>query len=129
MTNAINTDNHDVETQIEYMCIDAMNLWRNKLGLLAKEYKLSRLERRIIIFIGRNPGIRQADLASIMDVEPQSLTRALDGMEKKLWLFKADDANDKRAKCLNLTSEGLKKLEEALFISSQIRPKVLKNIP
>ena len=123
-----NLGNPDLETQIEFLCIDTLNLWRNKLGILAKEYVLSRLERRIILLIGRHPSIRQADLASIMDVEPQSLTRALESMEKKLWIFKGDDVKDKRAKCLTLTEEGQKKLGDVLKISENIRPKILKNI-
>lgn len=128
MAEVINLENPDIETKIEFLCIDTVNLWRNRLGNLAKEYHLSRLERRIIVFIGRHPNIRQADLATIMDVEPQSLTRALDSMEKKLWLFKKDDEKDKRAKCLTLTEEGQKKLADALKISETIRPKILKSL-
>lgn len=128
MSLMLNLENLDIETQIEFLCIDAINLWRNKLGNLAKEYNLSRLERRIILFIGRHPSIRQAELAEIMDVEPQSLTRVLESIEKKLWLTKNDDVNDKRAKCLNLTEEGRKKLEDVLKMSEKIRPKILENV-
>jgi len=128
MADTPHLENPDIETQVEFLCMDTLNLWRNKLGDLAKEFKLSRLERRIIVFIGRHPSISQADLALIMDVEPQSLTRALEAMEQKHWLFKSEDAKDKRAKCLNLTEEGQKKLTDALQISERIRPKILKNI-
>lgn len=128
MTEAIHLNNPDIDMQIEFLCIDTINLWRNKLGNLTKEFKLSRLERRIIIYIGRHPDIRQADLATIMDVEPQSLTRALDKMEKKSWILKSDDAKDKRAKCLNLTQEGNNRLVDVLKISERIRPKILENI-
>lgn len=120
--------NDDIEIQLEFLCIETVNLWRNKLGILAKEYNLSRLERRIIVFIGRYPSIRQAELATIMDVEPQSLTRALDAMEVKKWITKQDDAKDKRAKSLNLTEEGLKKLADAKKISESIRPRILKGL-
>lgn len=118
----------DLDSQIEFLCVDAINLWRNKLGNMSKEYQFSRLERRLLIFIGRNPSIRQAELAHIMDLEPQSLTRALEIMERKTWLFKAEDAKDKRAKCLNLTELGRQKLKDALKISEKLRPLVLKNM-
>ena len=77
------TDNLSIDAMLEFYLIDTINLWRNKLDELGKEYDLSRLERRILVYIGRNPGIRQADLALIMDVEPQSLTRSLENMEQK----------------------------------------------
>lgn len=123
------TDNLSVDAILEFYFIDTINLWRNKLDELGKEYDLSRLERRILVYIGRNPGIRQADLALIMDVEPQSLTRSLENMEQKKWLQKQDDNKDKRAKSLHLTEAGEKKLEDAFKISEKIRPKVLKDLP
>ncbi len=123
------TDNLSTDIILEFYFIDTINLWRNKLDELAKEYDLSRLERRILVYIGRNPGIRQADLALIMDVEPQSLTRSLENMEQKKWLQKQDDNKDKRAKSLHLTELGTQKLSDAFKISERIRPKVLKDIP
>ncbi|MES2615765.1 MAG: MarR family transcriptional regulator [Bdellovibrionota bacterium] len=128
MTSAVNVEHPDIDLQVEFLCIDTSNLWRNRLGNIAKDYNLSRLELRIIVFIGRYPSIRQADLASIMEVEPQSLTRALESMEKKQWIFKGNDEKDKRAKCLNLTPDGQKKLQENLAMSEKIRPKILQNI-
>ena len=122
------TDNLSIDVILEFYFIDTINLWRNKLDDLAKEYELSRLERRILVYIGRNPGIRQADLALIMDVEPQSLTRSLENMEQKKWLQKQDDNKDKRAKSLHLTEQGESKLQDAFKISERIRPKVLKDI-
>ncbi len=123
------TDNLSIDAILEFCFIDTINLWRNKLDELGKEYDLSRLERRILVYIGRNPGIRQADLALIMDVEPQSLTRSLENMEQKKWLQKQDDNKDKRAKSLHLTDIGESKLEDAFKVSERIRPKVLKDIP
>ncbi|KAB8033212.1 MarR family winged helix-turn-helix transcriptional regulator [Fluviispira multicolorata] len=124
----ISSENLSTEAFLEFYFIDTINLWRNKLGELAKDFELSRLERRILVYIGRYPGIRQADLAFVMDVEPQSLTRSLENMENKKWLDKHDDCNDKRAKSLQLTFLGEKKLGDALLVSEQIRPKVLKDV-
>lgn len=122
------TDNLNIDAILEFYFIDTTTLWRNKLDEMAKEFDLSRLERRILAYIGRNPGIRQADLALIMDVEPQSLTRSLENMEQKKWLQKQDDNKDKRAKCLHLTELGTNKLTDAFKISEHIRPKVLNGI-
>jgi MarR family transcriptional regulator for hemolysin len=127
MTN-INLENPDIDMLIEFLCIDTVNMWRNKLGNLAKDFGLSRLERRIILFIGRHPSIRQAELAERMDVEPQSLTRSLEAMEQKGWIHKGEDLKDKRAKSLNLTDVGQKKLADTLAISEKIRPTILHGI-
>lgn len=124
----LKSDNLNIDAILEFYFIDTINLWRNKLDELGKEYDLSRLERRILIYIARNPGIRQAELALRMNIEPQSLTRSLDNMEQKNWLQKLDNSQDKRAKHLNITEFGHVKLIDAFKISERIRPKVLKDI-
>ena len=121
-------ENPSVEMQIEFLCIDNVNFWRNILGDLAKKYDISHLERRIILFIGRFPSICQADLAEYLNVEPQSLTRTLEAMEAKHWVTKSQSTSDKRSKYLNLGPEGQKKLAEVLKIGDEIRGKVLQNI-
>jgi MarR family transcriptional regulator for hemolysin len=118
----------DIETQIEFIFIDAINLWRNKLGDLAKKEKISSLERRVIVWIARAPGMRQSELAELMDVEPQSLTRCLEGMEEKGWILKTDNATDKRAKSLNFTAEGEKIMDSVMQISDDIRPVILHDL-
>ena len=123
-----NLSKPDIETQVEFIFIDAINLWRNKLGELAKKEKISRLERRIIVWIARMPGMRQSELAEVMDVEPQSLTRCLEGMEEKGWILKTDNDTDKRAKSLNFTVDGEKIMDSVMQMSDEIRPIILQNL-
>ena len=123
-----NLSKPDIETQVEFIFIDAINLWRNKLGELAKKEKISRLERRIIVWIARMPGMRQSELAEVMDVEPQSLTRCLEGMEEKGWILKTDNVTDKRAKSLNFTVDGEKIMDSVMQMSDEIRPIILQNL-
>jgi MarR family transcriptional regulator for hemolysin len=45
------TENLSIDAILEFYFIDTINLWRNKLDELGKEYDLSRLERRILVYI------------------------------------------------------------------------------
>ena len=74
------------------------------------------------------PGMRQSELAEVMDVEPQSLTRCLEGMEEKGWILKTDNDTDKRAKSLNFTVDGEKIMDSVMQMSDEIRPIILQNL-
>lgn len=128
MSELSSLENPNLETQVEFLCLDTVNFWRNILGDLAKKYDISHLERRIILSVGRFPSICQADLAAYLNVEPQSLTRTLESMEQKHWLKKSQSTTDKRSKYLNLDEEGKLKLIDVLKIGDEIRVKVLKNV-
>lgn len=51
-------------------------------------------------------GIRQKDLAASIGIEGPSLVRLLDTLIAKGWIVRSEDATDRRAKLLCLTSQG-----------------------
>lgn len=63
---------------------------------------LSRPQYRVLIFLDRNPGITQARLAELLDVEKMTVTGLLDRMEKRGWVERRRDPNDRRAYSLHL---------------------------
>src|SRR5215470_3695403 len=63
---------------------------------------LTRPQYRVLIFLDRNPGITQARLAELLDVEKMTVTGLLDRMEKRGWVERRRDPNDRRAYSLHL---------------------------
>lgn len=63
---------------------------------------LSRPQYRVLIFLDRNPGITQARLAELLDVEKMTVTGLLDRMEARGWVERRRDPNDRRAHSLHL---------------------------
>jgi MarR family transcriptional regulator for hemolysin len=63
---------------------------------------LSRPQYRVLIMIDRNSGITQARLAEMLDVEKMTVTGLLDRMEKRGWVERRRDPNDRRAYSLHL---------------------------
>ena len=89
--------------EIEYLICDVGFLWRKRNNLLARELGMCVLDRRILIKLELSPGITQVELAERIEVEPQSLTRIIDRLEKKAWVERQTSPDDRRAKCLFLT--------------------------
>ena len=52
----------------------------------------------------RHPGISQAQLADKLDVEPITIARTIDRLEKSGWIERRADAKDRRVNRLYLTA-------------------------
>lgn len=63
---------------------------------------LSRPQYRVLIMLDRNPGITQARLAELIDVEKMTVTGLIDRMETRGWVERRRDPNDRRAHSLHL---------------------------
>lgn len=70
----------------------------------------------------RNPeGIRQNTLAYLMEIEPISLVRLLDRMEKSGWIERKADPTDRRANLIVLTKKAKAIIAKMLPISHELR--------
>ena len=70
----------------------------------AREFSLTLPQCRVLATLFRNEGASQAKLAQLADVEPMTMVRILDHMEKEGLLERRVDPQDRRARCLYLTN-------------------------
>lgn len=113
---------------IEYLVCHVGLLWRRLLNAKIKTLGISGTEKRVLFCIARNPGLTQVQIATLLDIEPQNLMRSLDKLETQDWIQKQADANDRRVKCLCITTEAKKILSKIQAISDNIKPYVLAGI-
>ncbi len=71
----------------------------------ADHLDLTRAQWKLLSILRRNPGIRQAQVAAILEIEPITLVRQLDRMEATGWVERRPDPNDRRANQLYLTDK------------------------
>lgn len=128
MTAAKTATKPNLHDDIEYLICDVGLLWRKLYNQEAKKLGLGTVDRRAMIYIERNPGLTQVQLADFLEMDPQGLTRILDRLEQKGWLEKQTSANDRRAKCLFISKQGKPILTKLRKSIDQLRPSVLKNI-
>lgn len=69
----------------------------------AAEYGVTRAQWRVIAFLGREPGLKQVELADFLDVEPITLCRIIDRLEEAGMVERQRDPADRRAWRLYLT--------------------------
>ena len=64
---------------------------------------VTRAQWRVLLRLSRNPGLRQVELADMLDVEPITLCRIIDRLEEAGLVERQRDPLDRRARRLALT--------------------------
>ncbi len=116
------------ERGLEFLLCDCALSWRKLYTRFTEELNLVGLERRIILILFAHPQITQVELADRLEVESQNLTRVLDRMEEKGTIEKEASQKDRRAKCLQLTKDGVAIHKKILKIADEVRPKIFQGI-
>ncbi len=73
---------------------------------ILQDYGFGRAHHRVIHFVGRNPGIRVAELLDILRITKQSLARVLRELIEKGFVYQNEGASDRRQRLLYLTDAG-----------------------
>ena len=94
----------DLDEKNESLLIhDIARLHKKNFDRRARSMGLPRAQWLAVGALRRHPGINQAQLADMLDVEPITVTRILDRLEKAGWIERRMDASDRRANRLYLT--------------------------
>src|SRR5262249_21011879 len=69
----------------------------------ARQFGMTRAQWAVLLRLERNEGLKQSDLAEILDIQPITLTRLVDRLCDSGLIERRPDPNDRRAKRLHLT--------------------------
>lgn len=96
------TDNDDENESL--LIHDIARLIRKNFDRRVRDMGLTRAQWLAVGTIRRHPGINQAELAEKLDIEPMTVGRTIDRLEKSGWIERRSDAADRRVKRLYLTT-------------------------
>lgn len=77
----------------------------------ANDFGVTRSQWRVLLWLGKEPGLKQVELAERMDIEPITLSRIVDRMEENGLVERQRDPGDRRAWRLALTDKAAPLLE------------------
>jgi len=88
-------------------------------------YNLTVEQWVLLVILKMKDGISQHDISNIISKEKTTITRLIDGVEKKKLIVRVQDKNDRRNKLIYLTDEG--KIVESILtpIVKRINKKAL----
>jgi len=81
--------------------------WRRHVDMAMQQFGLTDATWRPLFYLGRfGDGMRQKDLAAVLDIEGPSLVRLLDALERQELVERCGEAEDRRTKTLRMTAAG-----------------------
>ncbi len=129
---------NDLNTTFGFVIHDIARMLRRNFDRRAQSFGLTRSQWMVLMHLKRKNGMRQNELAKLLEIKPISITRLIDRLVKDDWVERRDDPVDRRAKRIYLTDKvepligklrdiGLKIREESLLgISNEQREVLMK---
>ena len=82
----------------------------------------------VLVVIGANPGLSQADLAASLNIERARLVRLLDRLEKRGVTERRQARTDRRSHALHLTRDGQRLLKRVKNLAAQHEARLAKEL-
>lgn len=114
-----------------YVLGTAANALRNRMhhSFVEAGHDITAEQGIMLINLWVRNGLNQQHLADITHRDKTSVTRLIDGLEKRDLVIRVSDKNDRRQKLLYLTPKGDSLITKLLAISEKVQRKAAHNIP
>lgn len=103
-----------------YLLNDTARLFRRAMDERARETGVTSLQWRMLARVSRAPGMRQNELAELLEVEPITVSRMIDRLVENAMLERRADPDDRRAWRIFLTEAADVQMTQLRAIGSQI---------
>ncbi len=104
--------------------------WRRVVDTRLNAYGLTEATWLPLLHLARAKApMRQKDLAASLTLDSSSVVRILQGLENERLIERREDADDRRAKTIELTDEGRRRVKEVEAVASAVREELLGPVP
>src|SRR3984957_7580242 len=93
---------HDFQRDLLFLLHDVARLLRVDADKRARQHNMTRAQWGILIWLTRQPGISQKELAEFLEVEPITVARLVDRLEARGVVERRPDPRDRRIWRLHL---------------------------
>ena len=116
--------------RLGFLIHDVSRLRRTVVDKELKPYNITRSQWWALANLSRHngKGMRQTELASVMDVGKVTLGGLIDRLEGAGYVTRDTDPNDRRAKCVKMTREGEKLLRKISDIAKTMNQNVVQDL-
>jgi MarR family transcriptional regulator, transcriptional regulator for hemolysin len=120
-THGILTEVHDFQRDLMFLLHDVARLIRVEADKRARAHGMTRAQWGILIWLERQPGLSQKELAELLEVEPITVARMIDRLEARGMVERRPDPKDRRIWRLHLRPAAIPVLREIDRQREQLR--------
>ncbi len=117
-----------LKREFAFTIMDVARLIKTYADQRARQFGISRAQWAVLIRIERTEGLKQSELAEMLDLQPISLTRLLDRLADNGLIERRADPNDRRANRLYLKPAAKPLLEQLAALGTDMMGTVLKGL-
>jgi MarR family transcriptional regulator, transcriptional regulator for hemolysin len=114
--------------EIGFTIMDLARLLKTYADQRARQFGISRAQWAVLVRIDRTEGLKQSELAELLDLQPISLTRLLDRLADNGLIERRADPNDRRANRLYLKPAAKPLLGRLSELGTDMMETVLKGL-
>lgn len=118
----------EIDHNFGFLLYDAARLMRRDFDRRARRLGLSRAQWSVLAHLARNEGVKQAELADVLDVQPITLARQIDRLERGGLVRRCADPEDRRVRRLYLSELAGPILAELRALGRQTRAEALRGL-
>lgn len=107
---------------------DVARMLRTYADQKASQFGITRAQWVVLVRLDRFEGLKQSELAEMLDLQPISLTRLLDRLCESGLIERRADPNDRRAKRLYLTAAARPMLERLGVLGDELMGTALAGV-
>jgi DNA-binding MarR family transcriptional regulator len=119
---------HNFERDLMFLVHDVARLLRVDADKRARAHGMTRAQWGILIWLERQPGLSQKELAEILEVEPITVARLIDRLESRGMVERRPDPKDRRIWRLHLCPPAIPVLREIGRQRAQMRTLVTSGL-
>jgi MarR family transcriptional regulator, transcriptional regulator for hemolysin len=116
------------QREIAFSITDVARLLKTYADQRARQYGMTRAQWAVLFRLDRSEGLKQSELAEILDLQPITLTRLLDRLAENGLIERRADPNDRRANRLFLTPAARPLLERLTTLGEDMMGTVLAGL-
>jgi len=120
--------NFSTERDLAFLLSDAARLLRTCADQEARQFGMTRAQWAVLFRLQRAEGLKQSELADLLEVQPITLTRLIDRLCDNGLIERRSDPSDRRAKRLFLTPAAKPVMEQLSVVSEQMMANVLAGL-
>jgi MarR family transcriptional regulator for hemolysin len=117
-----------IKREFAFALNDAARMLRTFADHKAAQFGITRAQWAVLARLDRSEGLKQSELAEILDLQPISLTRLLDKLCESGLIERRPDPVDRRAKRLFLTPAARPLLEKLVDLGEELMAIALAGI-
>jgi MarR family transcriptional regulator, transcriptional regulator for hemolysin len=117
-----------IERQIAFNIKDVARMMSTYADQRGRQYGISQAQWSVLVRLERQEGLKQSELAEMLDLQPISLTRLLDRLAENGLIERRPDPNDRRANRLYLKPAARPLLERLGGLGQSVMKEVLDGV-